>query len=365
MTTPLIVGGGPAGTAAAITLARGGLPPRLIERTTGDHDVVCGGFLGWDALALLGRLGIDAFALGGRPITRLRLVAGERRIETPLPHRAAGLSRRTLDKALLAAAEQAGATVTRGVIVRNADAESRVVRLHDGSEIACDALILATGKHELRGLARPLIYRRDTLAVGLRAALPPCPARAAALAGVIELHLFDGGYAGLLLQEDATTNLCLSVSQQRLADAGGPLPLLAELMRALPVLAERIGSDAPENIAAVAGVPYGWRTGGTRPGVFRVGDQAAVIASLAGDGIAMALAGGIGAGEALLAGQDAPDWQATFRAHTQRPVAVAEALRRSAEHPLSRGALMALLRLFPGLTAPAALLTRIGLADAR
>ncbi|HZF94101.1 MAG TPA: FAD-dependent monooxygenase, partial [Allosphingosinicella sp.] len=49
-TRALIVGGGPAGAAAAIALARAGAAPELIERSAGPRDVVCGGFLGWDAL---------------------------------------------------------------------------------------------------------------------------------------------------------------------------------------------------------------------------------------------------------------------------------------------------------------------------
>jgi flavin-dependent dehydrogenase len=358
----LIVGGGPAGAAAAIALARGGMAVRLVERSAGPHDVVCGGFLGWDALAALRRLGLDAAALGARPIMRLRLVTGTRHAEAALPHPAAGLSRRRLDEALLAAAAEAGAEVRRGVAVRSADPATRIVRLQDGEQIACDALLLATGKHELRGLARPLADRRASLAIGLRAALPPSPARERALAGMIELHPFDDGYAGLLLQEDGSTNLCLSVSQRRLAAMGSPQALLAELARRLPTLAERIGPDWPAEIAAVAGVPYGWRAGGTMPGLFRIGDQGAVIASLAGDGIAIALASGRGAAEALLArGPDAAgDWQSRFRRRSRRPLAIAQALRFGAERPASRAALMALLRLAPRLGASAALLTRIG-----
>ena len=78
-TAALIVGGGPAGSATAITLARAGAMPVLIERSLGERDVVCGGFLGWDALAALQRLGLDVEALGARPIHRLRLAGGGHR----------------------------------------------------------------------------------------------------------------------------------------------------------------------------------------------------------------------------------------------------------------------------------------------
>ena len=357
----LIVGGGPAGAAAAITLAHGGKRPLLVERTTGPHDIVCGGFLGWDALALLGTLGIDALALGARPITRLRLVAGARTAEAKLPRAAAGLSRRTLDVALLAAAEHAGAEVRRGVTVRNAEPDGRSVRLHDGTQVACDALLLATGKHELRGLARPLADRRERSAVGLRAALPISPVRTAALAGMIELHLFEGGYAGLLLQEDGATNLCLSASADRLAAAGGPLPLVEAIARQSPLLGERIGDDWPDAVNAIAGVPYGWRARSTLPGLFRLGDQGAVISSLAGDGVAIALASGTGAAQALLARGPAAAaaWQASFARQSARPLMLADALRHGAEHGFGRSALMAAVRLAPALAGGAARLTRI------
>jgi hypothetical protein len=100
-TAALILGGGPAGSAAAIALARAGIEAELIERSEGPHDTVCGGFMGWDALAALERLGVDPAALGARPIRRLRLISAKRSIEVALPRLAAGLSRRTLDEAML------------------------------------------------------------------------------------------------------------------------------------------------------------------------------------------------------------------------------------------------------------------------
>ena len=365
-TAALIVGGGPAGSAAAITLARGGVAPTLIERTSGAHDVVCGGFLGWDALAALRRLGIDAEALGARPIHRLRLVTATRQVETRLPRLAAGLSRRTLDAALLAAAADAGADVMRGRAVRAADADARSVRLHDGSELGAEALFLATGKHELRGLARPLAGRAEQPAVGLRTVLPASADLEDALAGTVELHLFDGGYAGLLTQEDGTTNLCLSVSKDRLTGAGGAEPLIARLAKDAPLLGARLAAGMALNQKAggwqaIAGVPYGWRTCTTSPGVFRLGDQSAVISSLAGDGIAIALTSGTSAAAALLRNgpAGAPAFQAAFARRSALPLRLADVLRRAAETERSRPALMRLASV-PQLARLAATLTRIG-----
>jgi flavin-dependent dehydrogenase len=353
-TPALIAGAGPAGCAAAIVLARGGVRPLLVERSEGPRDVVCGGFLGWDALAALRRLGLDPQALGARPIARLRLVTARACFEAPLPHAAAGLSRRTLDTALQDAALAGGAELLRGRAIRAAEPETRRLRLEDGEEMEGDALLIATGKHELRGAERGVTLAEAPL--GLRASLPG----AADLAGTIELHLFDGGYSGALLQEDGTINLCLSVSRARLKQAGGVEPLLAALARELPALGRRLEGGALTPWSAVAGVPYGWRANGTSPGVYRVGDQAAVIASLAGDGVAIALESGIHAGEALLLGQQAPAFQKAFSSRARKPLRVAETLRYAAEHSGPRAMLMPVLGLFPGLAPLAARLTRIG-----
>ena len=329
--------------------------PVLIERSPGERDVVCGGFLGWDAIAALNRLGLDPAELGARPIHRLRLAARGRVVEAKLPRAAAGLSRRLLDATLLRMAEEAGAAVLRGRAARALD--GGCLRLDDGEEMEADALFLATGKHELRGAARALGSR--PLSVGLRAALAPSRRLADALAGTIELHLYDGGYAGLLIQEDGAVNLCLSVARERMA--GGPGALLAELSAEAPLLGERIGGAPPDAWEAIAGVPYGWRALSTGPGLYRVGDQAAVIASLAGDGIAVALASGAAAARACLTGggSGARAYQRDFARRARRPLAIAEMLRHMAENPLRRGLMMRLARV-PGLAGAAARLTRIG-----
>ncbi len=357
-TAALILGGGPAGSAAAITLARGGVYSELIERTEAAHDVVCGGFLGWDALAALDRLGVDAIALGARPITHLRLVSGVRQVEVELPGRAAGLSRRTLDEALLSASASAGATVMRGRSVRAADAATRTLRINDGEEVAGDALFLATGKHEVRGLGRPTA-RTWRGAVGMRMALR-APAASEGLDGIVELHLFDGGYAGLLLQEDGGTNLCVSVAKGRLARAGSAAALIAQLAVEAPLLRARMSNGQATAWQAIAGVPYGWRAQETVCGLFRLGDQGAVVSSLAGDGVAIALASGVHAASAFLlhGSAGAGAYQAAFARKARAPLKIADLLRRSAEARSTRPALMRLASV-PGLAGVATRLTRI------
>ena len=286
----------------------------------------------------------------------MKLVSSTRQFEAPLPKAAAGLSRRRLDEALIALAAASGAKVIRGLTARFAEAETRRVRFDDGEEVEAEALLLATGKHELRGVARPVEGR----AVGLRTSLGAPPALAASLEGMIELHLFDGGYGGLLMQEDGRANLCLSVSRERLKQAGGVESLVAGIAGELPALRARMAEGAAGEWSAVAGVPYGWHARRTPQGLYRLGDQAAVIASLAGDGIAIALESGMAAARAVIDGVSAQDYQLRLSQRARRPLGVAERLRWAAERSGPRGTLMRLLAWAPGLAPLAARLTRIG-----
>ncbi len=67
----VIIGGGPAGSSAAIHLANAGVPVCLLERKHGLHDKVCGEFINSEAARLLSDLGVNLPALGAQTITRL------------------------------------------------------------------------------------------------------------------------------------------------------------------------------------------------------------------------------------------------------------------------------------------------------
>ncbi|MEH3159843.1 MAG: FAD-dependent monooxygenase [Sphingomonas taxi] len=341
-TAALIVGGGPAGSAAAIRLAQGGLRPLLVERHA-DGDALCGGFVSWRTLERIAALGVDPARLNPDRVTQVVLFAGQKRREAPLPRPAIGVSRRRLDMLLRAAARESGAWIETGVAVRHLD--GRTAHLADGGAITADALFLATGKHDLRGAARPAEARGADPTLGLRVRLAPSPALSAALRGRIELHLFDRGYAGLVLQEDGSANLCMAVHRSRLHAAGSPAALLEALGREAPRLGERL-TDLPgdASVDAIANVPYGWRQRQGVPGLFRLGDQAGVIPSLAGEGMGIALASGVGAAEACLAGgpEAAVAWQRRFARDLARPMAVAGLVRGLAERRLSSAVLAAM-----------------------
>jgi flavin-dependent dehydrogenase len=331
LSAPLIIGAGPAGCAATIVLGSGGAKPLLVDRDAEAGDALCGGFLSWRTAERLHELGVDPEALGAHPVERLILFGGGRPAEIGLPRRAFGLSRRTLDAALRSRALAEGAEIVCDTI-RQIDALHVRGRTH---EWHAQSLFLATGKHDVRGSPRPRSAKDPAL--GLRVRLRPSPGLAKRLANTIELHLFDGGYAGLVLQEDGTANLCLAVRKSLLGDADGdPAALLANAAARHPHLALRLEPGWREAaFDTIGAVPYGWSAESTEAGVFRLGDQAAVIPSLAGEGIDIALASGIAAAEAWLAGgaDAAPAYQQALHRRVKAPMLWAGAAWSLAERP--------------------------------
>ncbi|HEU4962009.1 MAG TPA: FAD-dependent monooxygenase [Sphingomonas sp.] len=356
-TAALIVGGGPAGAAAAIGLARAGRYPLLAERDRETRDALCGGFLSWTTLDRLDALGVDAWTLGAHRVERLAIFAGRRTAEAALPALAAGLSRRTLDAALLDRAGEAGVGVERGLAVRAI--EGGVARFADGGEMRPAATILATGKHDLRGHSRP--RDDDDPSIGLRWRLAPSTALARLCGGRIELHLMRHGYGGLVLQEDGGGNFCITVRRTRLDAAGGdPARLLADLAAEAPALAARLDAAAAVGAAqAVANIPYGWRAGDTAPGLYRVGDQAGVIPSLAGEGIGIALASGSAAAAAVGSGVPAARFQAAMARRLKSSITAARGMRGAAEAVVAAPWLLAVMARLPAAMTLAATMTRL------
>lgn len=344
---PLILGAGPAGCAAAIALARAGATPTLVDRSQTVGDPLCGGFMSWRTLAQLDGLGVNLADLGGQQVDHLRLFSKGRVAQTALPQPALGLSRHALDGRMRESAMAAGALVEIDTIRSLSPKMAHGAARDRGAE----AIFLATGKHDIRGKSRP--RRGKDPALGMRIRLPANARRTALIGSAIELHLFRGGYAGIVLQEGGTANICLALRKSALADNGGdPVTLIESIARDNAEFAARLGADWCEaRIETIGAVPYGWIARDTAPGLFRLGDQAAVIPSLAGEGMSIAIASGTMAARHWRAGgaAAAPAYQRAFAASAFPPVQLAKAARILAETRVGAVAALALARLTPSL----------------
>jgi flavin-dependent dehydrogenase len=361
MTGSVIVGGGPAGSAAAIELASAGQQVTLIERSSAAAEKVCGDFLSPEAIDRIEELGVD---LTGTPsITTLRLVHRWDVAETQLPFAARALSRRVLDEALLQRASAAGATVLRGHRVSSIGTDGASFRISSGSlgQLAADTVFLATGKHELRSNIRRW---RDTSLVGLKMYYRLDASQHRRLSGHIELMLLPGGYAGLQPVDSDRAVLCVLVQSARLQSAGRKwTPLIDSLMQDCQYLGHQLTGACAllERPLAIANQPYGFvyrAKAREHPQLFRIGDQAVVIPSLTGAGVALALASGSLAARAFLSGAGSNSYHQRLAADVARQLFPAKAIHRLSLSPMFQPWLLAVSRTCPELVRLIATITR-------
>jgi flavin-dependent dehydrogenase len=361
MTDALVIGGGPAGAAVATRLATAGREVVLLERTTGPADKVCGEFLSGEVATYLASLGLDPAQLGAVEITAVRLCMGDRISEMPLPFRALSLSRRVLDEALLARAAAAGATICRGMKVSglSRDHAGWSARMADGHELVGRSAFLATGKHDLRTHKRPAGEQDDLVAFKLHSRLTP--KQAAQLDRHVELVLFRGGYAGLSLIEGSLANLCLVIRRQRLLELGQRWEHVLDAIRSeSPHLDARLAGAVPcwTRPLALSAIPYGYiheHAGG----LWRLGDQAAVIPSFTGSGIAIALHSAELASSTYLCGGGPNEYREQLARDVRWQVRLATVLSRALVQRPGQLALFLATRMWPSLLASAASHTRV------
>jgi flavin-dependent dehydrogenase len=326
----LVIGGGPAGSMLAIRLAAAGREVVLLEKERSAHHKVCGEFLSRETVEYLRQAGIDPLALGAATIRRVRHSAGRSAAESALPFTALSLSRLVLDEALLARAAEMGCKVERGAFVERLTSQEGawVAEVRDGQSWRSSTVFLASGKHDLRGLEREPGVQGDMVGFKLhwRLALQ----QTEALREFMELFLFHGGYGGLSLVEADVANLCLVVRRKTLRKTGRWNELLAMLLNENPHLAERMNGATPlwGRPLAISPIPYGYFCK-QNDGRWRVGDQAAVIPSFTGDGMAIALHSASLAGEMFLAGETAEDYHNALRRQLGRNMRLATGISRT------------------------------------
>jgi len=363
----LVAGGGLAGAAAALGLVQAGISVTLIERETQPVHKICGEFLSGEAQDYLSRLGFDITALGGAPISRLRLIRGAETVSTHLPFTAIGLSRFKLDEALLRHAQDCGVEVMRGRSVRKISITNKIAVDIEGIGTAEPAtLLLATGKHELRGMKRAFTPAKNQKnLIGFKMYFQLRPTARAALESHIELIFFPGGYAGLQLIENGVANLCLLVDRDRYQLCGGNWNgLLTYLQASSPILSDQLAGAEPllQQPLTIYQVPYGFihqPQAADPPGLFRLGDQAGVIQSFTGDGMSIALHSAAMATRAVSGKKDGNSFHRQLADDIRGQIKRADALYALLNNPMTQTALFKIANLWPASLRMAAQLTRV------
>jgi geranylgeranyl reductase family protein len=295
----IVVGGGPAGATAAAACAQRGLQVALFEHARFPRHKVCGDVINPNCWPVFERLGVAAQirelpqqTIEGASFT----TTGRQALTVPLPRPTVAIRRSLLDAALLDHARVCGVHVIEGETVHDVLAGRRVVTSH-GEYVARTAIIGADGRHSVvarkAGLARSHRGRHQHVAFQAHFRAP------ATLDHHVQLHLFRGGYCGLVRVDAERANLCIvtgpwaarfhhdcealfahTVWQSRHFRESGVTPEPLEPLQSAHPL------QAPANHAA-------------RNGVFLAGDALRVMEPFTGQGIFFALRTGEMAAEAV------------------------------------------------------------------
>ena len=307
----VVAGAGPAGSVAALVLARGGARVALVDKAAFPRDKACGDLVGPRGVGLLDDLavkvpdagqGADLLAVGpSGHRSRLPAFPGRR-----YPGHGVVVPRVVLDDALRAAAVQAGAEPVRarvsGVDGGGPDGPVRALVASDGRRLAADSFIGADGAlspvARLAGLLDP-----DAALWGfaIRAYIPAeVPLPLLVLLDAAPWRIYPG-YGWLFPGEPGRANVGIGVgmgTRRRAASLRADLARFCTMLRGTGDLA----ADAQHG-----DVTGGWlRMGGTGTppaarNVLLAGDAAGLINPLQGEGIGPAMVSGQLAAEALLA----------------------------------------------------------------
>jgi menaquinone-9 beta-reductase len=383
-----IVGAGPAGSAAAILLARAGWNVALVERQRFPRRKVCGECIAATNLPLLDALGVgDAVrALAGAELRRVALWRGSRSVVAALPAADDGpdrfgraLGREHLDTLLVARARDVGATVFQPCALHRLEGEPGrfTFRLRcageGGAAINLDAAV-AIAAH---GSWEPLPSERESRrAARRRSDLFAFKAnfRGAHLdADLLPVLSFPGGYGGMVIADAGQATLACCVREDALERerskpgerrAGDAVE--AMLRRECGGVAEALREATREGPWLSSGpIRPGIRLG-AGDGVFRIGNAAGEAHPIVGEGISMAVqsafllaallgaergalvgASSAKAAHARLIGEHESLWRASFASRLH----VAAVFAHVAMRPAAAASLWPLVRRWPGVLA--------------
>ena len=309
-----VIGGGPAGLAAAIAARRRGVDVTLADCSVPPIDKACGEGIMPDGLAAARSLGLDLEAAGGHPFRGIRFAQGdtsqaEISVEACFPNgHGLGLHRTVLHNLMVDHAIRAGVRLAWGVRIGGISAEGVMA----GGRLVRARWIAGAdgGRSTVRRWAGLDACHRESHRFGFRRHY-----RVAPWSDFMEVHWANGCqlYITPVGVEEVCVVLITSDQHQRLEQA---LPLFPEVARRLaaasPTILQRGGVTASRRLKAV------WRGN-----VALVGDASGSVDAITGEGLCLLFQQSVALAAALEA-NDLAGYQAAHRRIGRHPEFMAD-----------------------------------------
>ena len=292
-----IIGGGLAGLAASIQLAKHGYSVVLFEKEKYPYHKVCGEYISNESWGFLESLGVPLKQLQLPQIDTLQLSAPNGKLlEAKLPLGGFGISRHTIDHLMAGIARDAGVDVWEETKVNDVQFTNlftlRITSKHTAAtSVTATVCCGSFGKRSNLDVKwkRPFINKRDPRInnyVGVKYHIKgKWPQH------LIGLHNFENGYCGLSKIEGDKYCLCYLTTADNLKKFKGSIDALnKEVLYKNPVL-HSIFNEAtflPEFPVTIAQISFSKKSS-VQDGVLLLGDAAGMITPLCGNGMSMAL----------------------------------------------------------------------------
>ncbi len=341
-TDVLIVGAGPAGSAAAAWAARAGLDVVLADSATFPRDKPCGDGLTPRAIAELDRLGLGEWVRSHGTNRGLRAAGFGQELMLPwpggsLPDHGGAVPRLELDARIREVALAAGAVPFEGAkaidVVRHGDRIAGVVFEHGGARhtVRCARLVVADGARSTLGRVLGREWHRDTaFGVAARAYIKSGRSDDEWISSHLELRGEDdkvlAGYGWVFPLSDGEVNIGVGT----LATAKRPAHIRLRGLMDLYAEARREDwqLDGPVRAYSSALLPMGGAVSGVAGANWAlIGDAAGCVNPLNGEGIDYGLETGRLVADLMVSERDlSVAWPATLRAHYGQAFSIARRL---------------------------------------
>jgi geranylgeranyl reductase family protein len=341
----LVVGAGPAGTAAGITARDRGLDVLVVDKAGFGRDKTCGDGLTAAALRTLEALGLPIGDLASAlaPVDTAVLVSPSgRKVELPLPggpgHHAVVVPRADLDAALVELARRRGVPTREHTALvalkEEPDRSAVVAELGDGSVVRARWVVAADGTYSptrklLRPDAAPALGEWSAFRQYFRDVDDP------KLWVLFEADLLPG-YAWVFPLPDGRANVGFGVLRKPGVDGKWIKATWRDLLTR-PSVRSVLGPHAePEDSHRAWPIPTAYDPGRLVDGrVLFAGDAASVVDPLTGEGIAQALETGMLAADAIArAGDVGARYRSAVHRDLGRDLRFAGTLQRLLSRPL-------------------------------